>query len=80
MIHLKASPRRRADGVPGPASAGRCRHDDTPWNHPISMPSRNIAPTPTGRRTVVVTPAEQTPVCAVETVKLPGVRRARGTW
>ncbi|WP_236792023.1 NAD-dependent succinate-semialdehyde dehydrogenase [Amycolatopsis sp. GM8] len=42
----------------------------TPWNYPISMLTRKIAPALAAGCTVVVKPAEQTPLCAVETVKL----------
>lgn len=41
----------------------------TPWNYPISMLTRKIAPALAAGCTIVVKPAEQTPLCAVETVK-----------
>jgi succinate-semialdehyde dehydrogenase / glutarate-semialdehyde dehydrogenase len=42
----------------------------TPWNYPISMLTRKIAPALAAGCTIVVKPAEQTPLCAIETVKL----------
>ena len=42
----------------------------TPWNYPISMLTRKIAPALAAGCTVVVKPAEQTPLCAVETFKV----------
>ncbi|TQM11232.1 NAD-dependent succinate-semialdehyde dehydrogenase [Pseudonocardia kunmingensis] len=42
----------------------------TPWNYPISMLTRKIAPALAAGCTVVVKPAEQTPLCAIATVKL----------
>ncbi|HET6966007.1 MAG TPA: NAD-dependent succinate-semialdehyde dehydrogenase, partial [Acidimicrobiales bacterium] len=42
----------------------------TPWNYPISMLTRKIAPALAAGCTIVVKPAEQTPLCAVETVKV----------
>lgn len=42
----------------------------TPWNYPISMLTRKIAPALAAGCTIVVKPAEQTPLCAVETVKI----------
>lgn len=42
----------------------------TPWNYPISMLTRKIAPALAAGCTIVVKPAEQTPLCAVETMKV----------
>jgi succinate-semialdehyde dehydrogenase / glutarate-semialdehyde dehydrogenase len=42
----------------------------TPWNYPISMLARKIAPALAAGCTIVVKPAEQTPLCAIETVKV----------
>jgi len=42
----------------------------TPWNYPISMLTRKIGPALAAGCTIVVKPAEQTPLCAVETVKI----------
>lgn len=42
----------------------------TPWNYPISMITRKAAPALAAGCTVVLKPAEQTPLCAIETVKL----------
>lgn len=42
----------------------------TPWNYPISMLTRKIAPALAAGCTIVLKPAEQTPICAIETVKL----------
>src|SRR4051812_2403896 len=42
----------------------------TPWNYPISMLTRKVAPALAAGCTVVLKPAEQTPLCAVETFKL----------
>jgi succinate-semialdehyde dehydrogenase/glutarate-semialdehyde dehydrogenase len=42
----------------------------TPWNYPISMITRKVAPAIAAGCTVVVKPAEATPLCAVETFKL----------
>ena len=39
----------------------------TPWNYPISMLTRKVAPALAAGCTIVVKPAEQTPLCAVET-------------
>src|SRR6185437_11095467 len=41
----------------------------TPWNYPISMLTRKIAPAVAAGCTMVVKPAKQTPLCAVETIK-----------
>ncbi|SHM67271.1 NAD-dependent succinate-semialdehyde dehydrogenase [Cryptosporangium aurantiacum] len=37
----------------------------TPWNYPISMITRKVAPALAAGCTIVVKPAEQTPLCAV---------------
>lgn len=42
----------------------------TPWNYPISMLTRKIGPALAAGCTIVVKPAEQTPLCAIETVKI----------
>jgi succinate-semialdehyde dehydrogenase/glutarate-semialdehyde dehydrogenase len=42
----------------------------TPWNYPISMLTRKIAPALAAGCTMVVKPAKETPLCAVETVKV----------
>ncbi|MCG8334292.1 MAG: NAD-dependent succinate-semialdehyde dehydrogenase [Proteobacteria bacterium] len=42
----------------------------TPWNYPISMITRKVAPALAAGCTVVLKPAEATPLCAVETFKL----------
>lgn len=42
----------------------------TPWNYPISMLTRKIAPALAAGCSIVVKPAEQTPLCAVETVRV----------
>src|SRR5690606_39081598 len=42
----------------------------TPWNYPISMLTRKIAPALAAGCTIVLKPAEQTPLCAIETIKL----------
>jgi succinate-semialdehyde dehydrogenase/glutarate-semialdehyde dehydrogenase len=38
----------------------------TPWNYPVSMITRKVAPALAAGCTIVVKPAEQTPLCAVE--------------
>jgi succinate-semialdehyde dehydrogenase/glutarate-semialdehyde dehydrogenase len=42
----------------------------TPWNYPISMLTRKVAPALAAGCTMVVKPAEQTPLCAIETFKV----------
>ncbi len=42
----------------------------TPWNYPISMITRKIAPALASGCTSVLKPAEQTPLCAVETFRV----------
>jgi len=42
----------------------------TPWNYPISMLTRKIAPAVAAGCTIVLKPAEATPLCAVETFKI----------
>jgi succinate-semialdehyde dehydrogenase / glutarate-semialdehyde dehydrogenase len=42
----------------------------TPWNYPISMITRKVAPALAAGCTMVVKPAEQTPLCAVETFRV----------
>src|SRR5579875_879496 len=42
----------------------------TPWNYPISMLTRKMAPALAAGCTIVVKPAKQTPLCAVETFRV----------
>jgi succinate-semialdehyde dehydrogenase/glutarate-semialdehyde dehydrogenase len=42
----------------------------TPWNYPVSMLTRKIGPALAAGCTVVLKPAEQTPLCAVEMFKV----------
>lgn len=42
----------------------------TPWNYPISMITRKVAPALAAGCTSVLKPAEQTPLCAVETFRV----------
>ncbi len=42
----------------------------TPWNYPISMITRKVAPALAAGCTMVVKPAKATPVCAVETFRV----------
>ncbi len=42
----------------------------TPWNYPIYMLTRKIAPALAAGCTIVLKPAEATPLCAVETFKV----------
>ncbi|HET7579876.1 MAG TPA: NAD-dependent succinate-semialdehyde dehydrogenase [Bacillales bacterium] len=42
----------------------------TPWNYPISMLTRKMAPAAAAGCTIVLKPAEQTPLCAIETFKI----------
>ena len=42
----------------------------TPWNYPISMITRKVAPALAAGCTVVLKPAEATPLCAVEIFKI----------
>lgn len=42
----------------------------TPWNYPISMITRKVGPALAAGCTVVLKPAEQTPVCAIEVFKI----------
>jgi succinate-semialdehyde dehydrogenase / glutarate-semialdehyde dehydrogenase len=42
----------------------------TPWNYPVSMITRKVAPALAAGCTMVVKPAEQTPLCAVETFRV----------
>ncbi len=42
----------------------------TPWNYPVSMLTRKIAPALAAGCTMVLKPAEQTPLCAIEVVKI----------
>ncbi len=42
----------------------------TPWNYPVSMITRKIAPALAAGCTIVIKPAEDTPLCAVEIMKL----------
>jgi succinate-semialdehyde dehydrogenase/glutarate-semialdehyde dehydrogenase len=42
----------------------------TPWNYPVSMLTRKIGPALAAGCTIVLKPAEQTPLCAIEVVKI----------
>jgi succinate-semialdehyde dehydrogenase / glutarate-semialdehyde dehydrogenase len=42
----------------------------TPWNYPISMITRKVAPAVAAGCTIVLKPAEQTPLCAIEMFKI----------
>ncbi len=42
----------------------------TPWNYPISMITRKVAPAIAAGCTIIVKPAEETPLCAIETFKI----------
>jgi len=42
----------------------------TPWNYPISMITRKVGPALAAGCTVVLKPAEQTPLCAIEVFKI----------
>ncbi|MBI4968282.1 MAG: NAD-dependent succinate-semialdehyde dehydrogenase [Rhodospirillales bacterium] len=42
----------------------------TPWNYPMSMLTRKIAPALAAGCTVVLKPAESTPLCAVDVIKV----------
>ncbi|MEO3855863.1 NAD-dependent succinate-semialdehyde dehydrogenase [Acrocarpospora sp. B8E8] len=42
----------------------------TPWNYPISMITRKLAPALAAGCTVVLKPAEQTPLCAIEVFRI----------
>jgi succinate-semialdehyde dehydrogenase/glutarate-semialdehyde dehydrogenase len=42
----------------------------TPWNYPTSMLTRKLGPALAAGCTVVLKPAEQTPLCAVEIIKI----------
>jgi succinate-semialdehyde dehydrogenase/glutarate-semialdehyde dehydrogenase len=42
----------------------------TPWNYPISMITRKLAPALAAGCTIVLKPAEQTPLCAVEVFRI----------
>jgi len=42
----------------------------TPWNYPVSMITRKVAPALAAGCTIVLKPAEATPLCAVEIFKL----------
>lgn len=42
----------------------------TPWNYPVSMITRKVAPALAAGCTIVVKPAEATPLCAVELFKI----------
>jgi succinate-semialdehyde dehydrogenase/glutarate-semialdehyde dehydrogenase len=42
----------------------------TPWNYPVSMITRKVGPAVAAGCTVVLKPAEQTPLCAVEMFKI----------
>jgi len=42
----------------------------TPWNYPVSMITRKVGPALAAGCTIVLKPAEQTPLCAIETFKV----------
>jgi len=42
----------------------------TPWNYPVSMIARKVAPALAAGCTIVVKPAEATPLCAIEMFRL----------
>ncbi|MGW0590587.1 NAD-dependent succinate-semialdehyde dehydrogenase [Streptosporangium sp. NPDC002607] len=42
----------------------------TPWNYPISMITRKVAPALAAGCTIVLKPAEQTPLCAIEVFRI----------
>ena len=42
----------------------------TPWNYPISMITRKVAPALAAGCTIVLKPAEDTPLCAIEVFKI----------
>lgn len=42
----------------------------TPWNYPISMLTRKLSPALAAGCTVVLKPAEETPLCAQETIRI----------
>jgi succinate-semialdehyde dehydrogenase / glutarate-semialdehyde dehydrogenase len=42
----------------------------TPWNYPVSMITRKVAPAIAAGCTIIIKPAEQTPLCAVEMFKI----------
>jgi len=42
----------------------------TPWNYPISMITRKVAPAVAAGCTIILKPAEQTPLCAIEMFKI----------
>ncbi|PPR78883.1 MAG: Succinate-semialdehyde dehydrogenase [NADP(+)] [Alphaproteobacteria bacterium MarineAlpha2_Bin1] len=42
----------------------------TPWNYPVSMITRKLAPALAAGCTVVLKPSEYTPLCAIETFKI----------
>tara|TARA_B100000676_G_C18089863_1_gene858580 strand:- start:1124 stop:2551 length:1428 start_codon:yes stop_codon:yes gene_type:complete len=42
----------------------------TPWNYPVSMITRKVGPALAAGCTVVLKPAEATPLCAIETFKI----------
>ena len=42
----------------------------TPWNYPVSMITRKVGPALAAGCTVVLKPAEATPLCAIETFKV----------
>ena len=55
----------------------------TPWNYPISMITRKVAPALAAGCTIVLKPAEQTPLCAVEMFRIcmrPASRPASSIW
>ncbi len=52
----------------------------TPWNYPISMITRKVGPALAAGCTVVLKPAEQTPLCAVEVFRMLHEAGCRPAW
>ena len=42
----------------------------TPWNYPVSMITRKVGPAVAAGCTIILKPAEQTPLCAIEMFKI----------
>ncbi len=42
----------------------------TPWNYPVSMITRKVAPAVAAGCTIILKPAEQTPLCAIEMFRI----------
>ena len=52
----------------------------TPWNYPVSMITRKVAPALAAGCTIVLKPAESTPLCAIETFKIFETSEIVGTF